>query len=320
MTLLLIALAFAAGFLVVVGMNLLLFDVVEDRRRQVREKLAEEMRLIQAERARTSMSNAQLYEMALEGFVDPDARQPMLERLRRAISQSGMRAKPEQIVLSSVALAVVAGAGAYFLLRIPVLSGMAAAAGAAFPFLVMNIYRKRRRAKLLSQLPDAYEMMGRVLRAGQTLPQAMRSIADEFTAPLSEEIAFCWEQQRLGLSPEASFRELARRTGILEIKIFVVALVIHRQSGGNLSSLLQKLSEVIREREQVRLKVSALTAEGQMQAYILGLLPIGVAGFISATNPTYLQPLLDVPIVFMIAGSFLVAGFLWIQRIINFDF
>jgi tight adherence protein B len=158
------------------------------------------------------------------------------------------------------------------------------------PVVVIRLVRNHRRNKLKKQLPEAFEMMARVLRAGQTISQAMRGVAEQFPSPIAEEFSLCWEQQNLGLSPEASFRELGRRTGLLEIKIFVVALSIHRQTGGNLSALLMKLSHVIRERMKLEDKVGALTAEGQMQAYVLLGLPFLVSALVYFIHPTYFEP------------------------------
>ena len=115
--------------------------------------------------------------------------------------------------------------------------------------------------------------MGRVIRAGQTMSQALQAVADEFPPPIAGEFAYCYEQQNLGLPPEAALRDLARRTGLLEIKIFVLALLVQQQTGGNLAELLDKLSDVIRERYQIRGKIKALTAEGRMQAIVLLALP-----------------------------------------------
>jgi tight adherence protein B len=315
-----VALAFVAGFMVVAGINMLVFDLADDRRRQLRQKLSEETRLRQAERARNSMGNYELYELTAEGFVDPESELTILDRMRRFLTQAGLSATPSQIFLMAVGLALLSGASTWYMTHSILIAITIAMAFAAIPFLLVHFLLIQRRRKLLSQLPDAYEMMSRVLKAGQTISQAIRGVADEFSSPLAEEFAFCWEQQNLGLSPEASLRELARRTGILELKIFVVALMIHRQTGGNLSHLLHKLSMVIREREKMRGKIGALTAEGKFQAYILIGLPFFVGGVISLINPTYMEPMLEFPVIFVIAGGLLVAGTLWMQRIINFDF
>lgn len=313
-----VTVAFLAGFLVVAGLNMLVADLVEDRRRKIRARLAEDGRLRQMERARTSMVNREAFEIAAASFAIEQV--TIWEKFRHFVSQSGVNAPPERIVLLAAGLAGTGGVLLFALTRSLAFALFVAVLLSVIPFLVVAFNRSRRRKKLRSQLPDAYDMMGRVIRAGQTISQAMRGVADEYSSPIAEEFAYCWEQQNLGLSPEASLRELAKRTGILEIQIFVVALMIHRQTGGNLSQLLGKLSTVIRERERMNTKIQALTAEGQMQALVLGGLPFFVGGAITVLNPGYMAPLLQYPIVFVIAGSLLVGGFVWMQKIIRFDY
>lgn len=313
-------LAFAGGFLLIAGLNLMVADVIDDRRRQIRARLEEETRLRQLERARTSMANRDLYELAAEGFADPDANLRLLDRIRRYVAQSGVNAPAERIIAVAVALSLGSGAVTALLSRNPVAAVFVGVIAAAIPFVVVSIIRSQRRNKLLSQLPDAYEMMARVLRSGQTITQAMRGVADEFSSPLAEEFAYCWEQQNLGLSPDASFKELARRTALLEINIFVVAMSIHRQSGGNLVQLLNKLSGVIRERDKIRGKIAGLTAEGKMQAYVLLALPVFVGLMMSVLNPPYIAELFQYPALLIAAGVMEFIGYLWMNKIVNFDF
>ena len=151
----------------------------------------------------------------------------------------------------------------------------------------VQLKRKARLEKLLSQLPDAFDLMARVIRAGQTMSQALQAVADEFDQPIAAEFAYCYEQQNLGLPPEVAFRDLARRTGLLEIKIFVLALLVQQQTGGNLAELLDKLADVVRERFRIRGKIKALTAEGRMQALVLLVLPLGPVRGHAAHEPNY---------------------------------
>ena len=120
------------------------------------------------------------------------------------------------------------------------------------PLLYVQLKRKRAAGEAPAQLPDAFDLMGRVIRAGQTMSQALQAVADEFPQPIAGEFAYCYEQQNLGLPPEVALRDLARRTGLLEIKIFVLALLVQQQTGGNLAELLDKLSTIIRERFRIR--------------------------------------------------------------------
>jgi tight adherence protein B len=315
-----VSMAFFAGFAFVAGLNFFMVEVIEDRRKQQMAQAKEEMRLRQAERARIELLDKEAQKKAVSQIAEYYENPTLWAKWKLLVSQSGLVGiKAETLFVIAICIALVGGG----IIAIPtrswsfgVLGGVAMS---TFPFLFVLFKRKQRQKKLLSQLPDAYEMLSRILRSGQTVSQAMRAIADEFSSPLSEEFAYCWEQQNLGLTPEASLKELARRTGVLEVKIFVVALTINSSAGGNLSQLLNKLSQVIRDREKMREKVVALTAEGRLQAYMMIALPIGLAGVMSLISPTYLVPLFDYKA--LIAGTLLWmgVGYFWMQRIINFD-
>ena len=123
----------------------------------------------------------------------------------------------------------------------------------------------------------------------------MQSVSTEFPRPISEEFAYCWEQQNLGLSPEAAMRELARRTGLLELKIFVVAMMVHRSTGGNFSELLDKLAKVIRDRYRIRGQIQALTAEGRFQGIILLALAPTLMMILFFVNKAYILSLFQYP-------------------------
>lgn len=318
MNYLIVALTFAAGFLLVAGINLLLIDLAQERKRLLKTKLADERRLSQLERARNSMAATSVFNSAYAA-IDEGEGMALYHRWRIYVAQTGKRLDPFYALLSSPALALGLGGLTFLLTQSLTLAALIAGIAAVIPFIVIAKLRKSRRNQLLKQLPDAYEMLARVLRSGQTMTQAIRGVADEFPPPISDEFGFCWEQQNLGLSPEASFQDLAKRTDVLEIKILVVALSIHRTTGGNLAVLLLKLSRLIRERERIRGKLDTLTAEGRFQAYLLIALPFALAGIISLINPEYMAPLFDHPIVFVVMAGLLALGYVWIQRIIDIE-
>lgn len=312
--------AFFAGFAFVAGLNFFMVEVIEDRRKQQLAIAKEEMRLRQAERARVELLDKEAQKKAVSQIAEYYENPTLWAKWKLLVSQSGLVGiKAETLFVIAICIALVGGG----LIALPtrswsygVLGGVAMSTA---PFLFVWFKRKQRQKKLLTQLPDAYEMLSRILRSGQTVSQAMRAIADEFSSPLAEEFAYCWEQQNLGLTPEASLKELARRTGVLEVKIFVVALTINSTAGGNLSQLLNKLSQVIRDREKMREKVVALTAEGRLQAYMMIALPIGLAGIMSLISPTYLVPLFDYKALIVGTLMWMGVGYFWMQRIINFD-
>ena len=188
------------------------------------------------------------------------------------------------------------------------------------PIGFVKYKRKARLTKMLDQLPDAFDLMSRVIRAGQTTSQAIMSVAEEFPQPIGGEFSLCAEQQNLGLSPELSLRDLARRTGLLEIKIFVMALLVQQQTGGSLTELLEKLATIIRQRAVLRGHIKALTAEGRLQAAVLLGLPVFMFFALLFLNRSYMAELLAHPSLIMATLVFEGLGAIWIRKIVNFDF
>lgn len=320
MAYLVLSLAFLAGFLLIFGANWLLVDVTEARRRQVRKRLEEEHRLRVREHARGSMAYQELYEMAADGLIDLRERQSVVSRLLRLIHESGASIQPGQVVGLCLGAAALFGALAGVLSKSIALAALAGFTAGAAPLVYLAILRARRAEKLLSQLPDAFDVMSRTMRAGQTISQALQAVAEEFSSPIAEEFGYCYDQQNLGLSPEAAMKELARRTGLLELKIFVLAVMVHRQTGGNLSELFDKLAEVIRARYRIRGKIKALTGEGRIQGIMLLALPIFFMLIMFVLNRPYIMTLFQYPL--LVAGMFffMAVGAVWMHKIVNFDF
>lgn len=324
-----VGLAFFAGFLFVFGVNLYIVDVADKRRQQIREQVELNMRLRQRERVRVEMASKDLSALAAENDADGRISEGMWQRFRRMVAKSGVRLTVGQLVTVSFLVAFVP---AVVLLSVLPLLGVLSFSNAmwiavpvaflasAIPTTIVAILANRRQEKLLSQLPDAFDLMSRVLRAGQTTAQAMQAVANEFDDPIAVEFSYCYEQQNLGLSPEAALRDLARRTDLLEVRMFVVSMMINREAGGNLSELLDKLSFIIRERYQIRGHIRALTAEGKLQALILIALPFLVLIALMITTPSYALTLFEYPwlLVGMVCAN--IVGYLWMRSIINFDF
>jgi tight adherence protein B len=320
MNYIIIGLAFGTGFLLILAANFVLADLLAMQRQQTRKRLEEEMRLQQRERTRKAMERGDLYVLASEEWAELTVRPTLRERFVRLAEESGLHIQPGQL------LALALGLAAGLALPLGTLTGRwivvlpAAAAGGLLPILYVAIVRTRRREKLLSQLPDAFDLMSRLLRAGQTIPQALLAVADEFPSPISDEFRCCYDQQNLGLSPEAAMRDLARRAGLLELKIFVLAILVHQQTGGNLVELLEKLSKVIRDRYRARGVIKAATAEGRLQAMVLLALPPLMLGVMYLINRPYMMTLFEYPMLLLAMFGWMTLGGLWMHRIVSFDF
>lgn len=317
-----IIVAFVAGVLLVIGGNLVIVDLFQRDRREMKERLDEELRQQQREMARTSaFSRRDLAQLSDEAYQEHGtAHKTPRERLEELISQSGRTIPLRKLLLWSILAAAAGGLLFGGLLGSTLVGLLAAVLASVAPLLVVYNLRERRLEMMRSQLPDAFDLMARVLRAGQTMSQGMASVADEFKAPVSVEFAYCVEQQNLGLAPEFALRDLARRTGLIEIKIFVLAMIVHRQTGGNLAELLDKLAGIVRSRYRLRSKVKGLTAEGRMQGLILLGLPVLVFATMLLVNRPYAMKLLDLPMLLIGCLAMMAVGALWIRRIVNFEF
>jgi tight adherence protein B len=316
-------LVFLAVFLSIFAVNLILVDLFKRDREKALRRMQEQLQAQQRKDARHAVRNRRdqnLGQLADEAFQENPTIKSLAEHFRELVEQSGMKISTKKLALISTASALVSG-GLVGLLFQSLLLGLAAATlAAAIPLGYVAQVRRRRQNLIREQLPDVLELMARILRAGQTITQAMNSVADEFKPPIGLEFSYCYEQQNLGLAPEVALKDLAQRTGLVEIKIFVLAVLVHRQAGGNLAELLDRLSHIVRERFRIRGEIKSLTAEGRMQAAILLLLPIFVWLGLLIINRGYAMKLLDHPVLVMGTIGVMGLGAVWIRRIVNFDF
>ncbi|WP_435016317.1 type II secretion system F family protein [Tundrisphaera sp. TA3] len=258
--------------------------------------------------------------VAAEAMDGVEAKPGLRQRLEAMVEQSGLD-------VTAGRLAAIAGgmSGGLMLMAFivrwsPIDAAVAAALGFVAPFWYVRKKRDARIEKLRSQLPEAFDLMARVVRSGQTLGQSLLSVAEEFPQPISAEFSLCHEQQNLGLAAEVAFRDLARRSGVIELRIFVLAVLVQQQTGGNLAEILIKLADVVRERYQIRGTISTLTAEGRMQGWILAAMPPLMLLLLLVLNPNYAMTLFDHPGVLLGTFGFEAIGALWIRKIVNFDF
>lgn len=289
-------------------------------RSKVSDRIDEEFLRKRKDRAKKSPLFKNLGQMADELGGGDDDQPTMKQRFIAMVDQSGMDVTPGRLGAISGVAAGALGVVGFALRGSPIDAVMAAAVAAAVPIWVVKQKRDKRIEKLRSQLPEAFDLMARVVRAGQTLNQALLAVADEFPQPISGEFAFCYEQQNLGLPPEMTFRDLNRRTGIIELKIFVLAVLVQQQTGGNLSELLINLAEVVRERYKIRGTIKTLTAEGRAQGWILAALPPLMLAILFMLNPAYAGVLFKHPKVLFGTFGLEVVGTLFIRKIVNFEF
>jgi tight adherence protein B len=239
-------------------------------------------------------------------------------RVDELVDASGLPLTRRQFVYAAGGLGAVVGLVGTVLGGFVLGLGAAAAGAAALPLYARHRIEARRE-HMLQQLPNAFALMARVIRSGHSVPQAVQAVADAFEGPLAAEFARCQKQQNLGIRPEVTFHEMAQRTGILEVRVFVTAMLIQRQVGGNLSEMLDRLAALIRDRLRVRKQVRTLTAEGRLQGLTLLVLPFVVFAALFVINRRYAMVLLDHPSLLLVTAAVMGVGVLWIRRIVNFE-
>lgn len=190
----------------------------------------------------------------------------------------------------------------------------------ALPFFWLLFRRKRRFGKFAAQMPEALELVARALRAGHSLAAGFHLVAQEMSAPISTEFERVFEEQNLGIPIEEALGSLSDRIPNLDLKFFVTAVILQRQTGGDLAEILDKIGTLVRERFKIRGQVQALTGEGRLSGIVLLALPPVLFVTVYRMNPEYLMLLFtdDLGKKMLIAGlvSQLV-GALVIRKIIN---
>jgi tight adherence protein B len=262
------------------------------------------------------MSDLGMAEMP--GSTTPSGQPGLRAQLQDMLQQADIACSVPQLVLITLALGTMAAALG-FAIHGALLAVVAGAMGMVAPVSYVHMRAKARKEKFLLQLPGAFDLMARVLRSGHSVPQALQAVVESVDQPVAGEFAQCQKQLNLGLRAEISFQDLARRSGIVEMRIFVMALLIQRQVGGNLSDVLERLAMLIRARLKLRNQVRTLTAEGRMQALTLLVLPFVIFGVMLLVNPEYALVLFEHVSLLIAMGVSMLVGTLWIRRIVNFE-
>jgi tight adherence protein B len=194
--------------------------------------------------------------------------------------------------------------------------------GGTLPVALLKRQQAQRARKFEEQLPEALDMLVNALRAGYSLQAAMEFVGNEVPTPLGPEFARFYDEQRLGIEVRTALLRLQERVGTYDIKMFVTALLIQRETGGNLAEVLANISNLMRERVAFRGQVDTLTAEPKMSARVLAGLPVGVFLIVYAMNPDYLRPLLVTPqghSMIAYAITSVIVGYVVLMRIAKID-
>ena len=196
----------------------------------------------------------------------------------------------------------------------------------AVPLVVrigLGVMAGRRRTAFADQLDDSLQLIASSLRAGHSMLQALASVAREAEQPTSVEFARIINETRVGRQLSDSLDETAARMQSEDFTWVTQAIAINREAGGNLAEVLDGVANTIRERNQIRRQVKALSAEGKLSAYVLMALPFGIAGFLMFSNPAYMAKFTQSLFGYGLIGAsvvLLVIGGLWLRKVVSFKF
>lgn len=239
--------------------------------------------------------------------------QSLLDQADVSWSASQMLMNLAGIALLAPIVLLVAGVGP--MIAVPFAGGVL-----ILPFVYLSFRRKRRLTKLMNQLPDVFEMMAQALRAGHSLAGAIQLIYEQMPPPIASEFAQVYHEQNLGVKVEEALQAMAERVDSLDVRFFVTAVMIQRQTGGDLAEVLDKISGVIRGRIELAGLVRGLTAEGRLSGWVLFFLPTIVFVASLYLNPEYGNVLLEDPrgqMLLMLAIGMQMIGIAMIRWIVN---
>jgi tight adherence protein B len=286
-------------------------------RRKLSERLSNDTKRLDAEAATARAIRIQLDSDSLPALLSKSA---FFNDLNRRLAQTLPRMTVVKFLSISGALAALGGL-VMLLLTASMVPATVAAAGAGYlPFFLLNARRNRRSKALNDQLPEALDFLSRALKAGHSLSTGVQMMADELPDPLAAEFRQCYDQHSLGQSLDDALKDTAGRVESTDFSFFVTAVLIQRQTGGDLSEVLKNISSMIRQRVRLHQQVRAKTAEGRFTGYVMVAFPVVMFFIASTLNPEYSQILLHTPTglkMVGVAAGLQVAGLLAINKVTN---
>jgi len=244
---------------------------------------------------------------------------PRIHSIDRFLLQSGLN-----WTVSTLFLASVLAFGVSYLLLIycgrfyPVINFSLALVVATLPSFFVQWRRNRRFAQIEQQLPDALDLIGRAMSAGHSFSSGLKMVGDEMPDPIGGEFAITHDEINFGVTLQQSMFNLGQRLPITDLRYFIIAVLIQREAGGNLTEVMANISRLVRDRIKLQAKIRVLTAEGRISGWTLGLLPFVLAGLLNWGNPEFIRVLWTDPVGIKITEVMIilmVAGAIWLWRL-----
>ena len=242
--------------------------------------------------------------------------------LARWIEQSGVRASISSILFIAVVMAGILAFAVMLATRARWGLAVGAAIGFAAPFLFLKVKRRRRLNAFEEQFPEALDLISRALKAGHAFATGLKMVADEVPEPVGPEFRKTFDEQNFGLPLKDALDNLTLRIPILDVRFFATAVMIQRETGGNLSEILENLGHVVRERFKILRQVRVYTAHGRLTGYVLLGLPAFLGVALMFINPDHMNLLFRERLgqqMIMAAIVMQTVGYVWIQQVIKIE-
>lgn len=315
-----LGMVFAAVFLLSQGVVVPVFGEAGKMRKRIRSRLhlletANHLPNMQMVLRQKYLKRLSPLEAALEQL-------PWCERLAQMIEQSGHDYRAYRVLLLSLLLALFCAAGAWVALKLWWAALVLGLLGGCVPFLKISSDRSKRFAAFEEGLPDALDAMCRALRAGHPFNETLRLVAEEHKGPVAHEFGLTFADINFGNDVRRAMLGLLERMPSMTVMMLVTTILIHRESGGNLTEVLERIGSLIRGRFRFQRKVKSLSAEGRMSAWVLVAIPFVLAAGIVATTPKYMTLLIKDELGQQLVVAAFIAmllGIFWIRRIIRID-
>jgi tight adherence protein B len=306
-------LIFSTVFCLAAGALLLATDVQGRQRRHLNQRLTSLKGLGSIDSTESLLRNA------AGSLAFLRLGRPSLEKLQLRLIQADLHCRLDVFLLLALLSGMVLGS--LGLLKWGLLGGLGGGGlGFWLPFRFLAMLKRRRLAKFEKQFPDALELLARGLKADHALTAGMKLVADEMAPPIGPEFFKVYKEHNHGLDLNSALLNLCRRIDLRDLRFFTTAVMIQRETGGNLAEILDKIAALVRERFKLFNQIKGLTAEGRLSGIILILLPPATALALYFMNQDYIMLLWRSPkgrMIALIALVFQVLGLLTIRKIVN---
>lgn len=313
-----LGMVFLSVFLLSQGMVIPVFGEASKVRKRIRGRLqllerANDLPSMQVMLRQKYLKRLSPFEAALEQL-------PGMESLSAMIEQSGNDYRAYRVVLLGIVMGIASGLACWELTKIWWLSLVVVAGMASVPVLRISQQRAARFNQFEEELPDALDSMVRALRAGHPFNETLRLVAEEHRGVVAQEFGMAFADINYGNDVRRAMLGLMERMPSVTVMMLVTSVLLHRETGGNLTEILSRLSSLIRARFRFQRKVKTLSAEGRMSAWILVAIPFLLTIALMVTTPDYIPLLVKEPKGHdLIAGAFvaMLLGIIWIRKIIR---